>query len=347
MSSNPLVTIIIPVYNVEKYLSQCLDSVVNQTYSRIEVILINDGSKDGSDIICQRYARDYAYINYVKRDNAGASATRNYGIKLSSGEFIFFLDSDDYLDKNCISVMVDVAMSKKLVVTGYMIDDTSCSSVTIPLQNNGDYDSICSFLLDFHKYFATKFNYPWGKLFKKDIIDKYQISFIESMSLSEDVLFNIEYYKNCPDGVAILEYKGYIYRQTDNTTLSKKYDPRMFAWNETAYCKIRDFLIDNCAMTPRNRSHFYTNVLGNLFYSTELLSLQSTVRWKEKVRQIRKYTSTDLANDAFSYSSHNDVRRQIMAFLLRHHLANTYIILIQLIRVIKIVKRYVSLHICN
>ena len=268
MSTNPLVSIIIPVYNVEKFLPQCLDSVVNQTYKNIEVVLLNDGSPDGSDAICRDYANQYHQINYIKRGNAGASATRNYGIGLAKGDYVFFLDSDDYLKEDCIANMVDVAKTGKLVIMGYMIDDMASNTVFAPQQYSGGYDDIKGFLLDFHKYFATKFNFPWGKLFRKDIIVKNNIRFTEGMSLSEDVLFNIDYYKHCSEGVILLEDKGYYYRQSDNSTLSKRFNPKMFEWNETAYCIIRDFLNNQDAMIPTNRIHFYSNVLGNLFYST-------------------------------------------------------------------------------
>lgn len=335
MRTNPLVSIIIPVYNVEKYLPQCLDSVVNQTYNRIEVILINDGSPDESDGICRKYADDYRQINYFKRENAGASATRNYGIGIAKGDYIFFLDSDDYLKEDCIANMVDVAKTDKLVVMGYMIDDMASSTVFAPQQYSGSYEDVNGFLHDFHKYFATKFNFPWGKLFRKDIIVKNDIRFIEGMSLSEDVLFNIEYYKHCSEGVIVLEDKGYYYRQSDNSTLSKRFNPRMFEWNETAYCIIRDFLNEQEAMTASNKVHFYTNVLGNLFYSTELLSVQKTIGRSEKTKLIRKYSSTAIAKETYIYIQPSSMRCSLMKFFLSHSMVNTYIAANQIIQIIK------------
>ena len=339
MSTNPLVSIIIPVYNVEKFLPQCLDSVVNQTYKNIEVILLNDGSPDSSDTICRDYANLYHQINYIKRETAGASATRNYGIGIAKGDYIFFLDSDDYLKEDCIANMVDAAMSGQLVATGYMIDDETSRTVFALEQNSGSYDSIKSYLLDFHKYFATKFNFSWGKLFRKDIIVQYDIRFPEDCALSEDVLFNMAYYNHCEKGIMLLEDKGYYYRQSDSSTLSKKFNPKMFEWNERAYSAIRDYLVENGAMTTQNRTHFYSNVLGNLFYSTELLSLQKNIARNEKANLICTYSNTQLAKEAYQYSVPSSKRSSFMRILLKNRMVNTYIFANQLIRTIKKIAR--------
>ena len=259
--------------------------------------------------------------------------------KFISQDYIFFLDSDDYLKADCIANMVDKAKTGKLVVMGYMIDDMASSTVFAPQQYSGSYDDVTGFLHDFHKYFATKFNFSWGKLFRKEIIKKNNIRFIEGMSLSEDVLFNIEYYKHCSEGVIVIEDKGYYYRQSDNSTLSKRFNPRMFEWNETAYCMIRNFLNEQMALTPSNRVHFYSDVMGNLLYSTGLLALQSDVSRGEKVKLIRTYTNTTLVKETIRYSKVSSTRGRMMAFLLKQGMVNTYIVANQMIQIIKKHKR--------
>ena len=103
----PLVSIIIPVYNVEQYLEQCLDSVVNQTYSKIEAIVINDGSTDSSLDILKQYSEKYMNIKLIDKKNTGQGDTRNIGIDMASGEYIFFLDSDDYIKNDTIEVLIN------------------------------------------------------------------------------------------------------------------------------------------------------------------------------------------------------------------------------------------------
>lgn len=332
---NPLVSVIIPVYNVERFLPQCLDSVVHQTYKNIEIILINDGSPDGSDAICKEYKLNYSHIQYYIRKNSGLSATRNYGLKYAKGDYVFFLDSDDYLELDCIADMVDVAKTGKLAITGFKIEDMSQGTVYTPKQHSGSYDNLYTYLLDFHNYFATKFNFAWGKLYRRDIIEEHHLLFVEGLSLVEDVLFNIEYYRYCRNGVIMLESCGYYYRQSDSSTLSKRFNPKMFEWREQGCCALRDFLKTNNAMTTQNRTHFYSDVMGNLFYSTGLLALQSAESFSAKKDLIRKYASTELAIETYAYAKPKGFRSRLMKFFLKHRMVNTYIFANQLIKTIK------------
>ena len=105
------VSIIVPIYNTEQYLKKCIDSLINQTYKNLEILLINDGSTDNSDSICNEYVKKDNRIKYYKKENTGVSDTRNYGIKEAKGSYLTFVDSDDWLDlttiENCMKVMID------------------------------------------------------------------------------------------------------------------------------------------------------------------------------------------------------------------------------------------------
>ena len=107
MEQMPLVSIIVPVYNVEKYLERCIKSVLSQTYPNIELILVDDGSKDSSPQICDSYA-DRENITVIHKENGGLSSARNAGIKRATGEYIFFLDSDDFIHDECIQTLYDI-----------------------------------------------------------------------------------------------------------------------------------------------------------------------------------------------------------------------------------------------
>lgn len=106
-------SIIVPVYNVEKYLSQCIDSVINQNFKDLELLLINDGSTDNSDKICDNYAKIDSRIKVIHKTNSGLSDARNTGIKESSGEYLIFIDSDDFLCDNCLEVVAEQLQSSK------------------------------------------------------------------------------------------------------------------------------------------------------------------------------------------------------------------------------------------
>ena len=104
------VSVIVPVYNTEKYLAKCLDSLVNQTLKDIEIIVVNDGTKDNSEKIINKYLKKYSKIRYYKKENGGLSSARNYGIELANGEYVGFVDSDDYVKDGMFSKMYECAI---------------------------------------------------------------------------------------------------------------------------------------------------------------------------------------------------------------------------------------------
>lgn len=340
MSTKPVVSIIIPIYKVEKYLRQCLDSVLAQTYSNWEMILVDDGSPDGCPAICDEYAERDKRVTVLHCQNGGQSRARNRALDCPlKGEYLTFLDSDDYLSPTCLDELLKASENGQLAMTGYILEWESTHTFTIPTQAEGMYANLHSYLLDFHRLFATKFNFAWGKLYRRDIIEVHHIRFVEGLRLAEDLLFNLEYYNHCDKGINAIMSKGYYYRQSDGSTQSKKFDPKMFDWNETAYSAVRDFLVEHNAMTDINKAHFYRNVLGNLFYSSSLLSMQSDISIKEKVKLIRIYSSTALVKEAFIYSNLSSPRSRMMAFLLKQGMVNTYIVANQMIQIIKKHKR--------
>ena len=109
----PKVSVIVPVYNVEEYLERCLDSLVNQTLKDIEIIIVNDGSTDGSKEIIQKYLNKYKNIVYLEKENGGLSSARNYGIPYAKGEYIGFVDSDDYVELTMYEKMYNKAIEEK------------------------------------------------------------------------------------------------------------------------------------------------------------------------------------------------------------------------------------------
>ena len=101
-----LVTVIVPIYNVKNYLKQCLDSIINQTYSKLEIILVDDGSTDGCASICDEYAKADNRVHVIHKKNAGLGMARNSGLEIANGEFVVYVDSDDWLEKNMVEKML-------------------------------------------------------------------------------------------------------------------------------------------------------------------------------------------------------------------------------------------------
>lgn len=179
------VSIIVPIYNTEKFLRKCIESIVNQTLQEIEIILINDGSTDNSHNICLEYAEKYPEkIRYINNKNIGCSATRNLGIKLAKGEYIAFVDSDDYIEKEIYEEMYKVARNKSVdvVVSGIIYEDKTniIQKISIPKNIKSYYD-----------YFKVdnRLANPVNKLFKKDVILKNKINFPLNTHSGEDIVF--------------------------------------------------------------------------------------------------------------------------------------------------------------
>lgn len=178
-----MISIIIPCYNAEKTIERCLESVINQTYKNIEIIVINDGSVDRTDSIIKRYTTDKR-IKYYNRSNHGIGKTRNFGIEKANGKYITFLDSDDYLPNDAIDNLYKLAQKNKLdlVVSDYYVDNKNIKSEKIksfPITNVKNNPNL---IFDINLA-------PWNKLYKKELIEN--IKFEENLKY-EDAPFVIE-----------------------------------------------------------------------------------------------------------------------------------------------------------
>ena len=138
MTPQPLISVIVPIYNVEKYLDNCVKSIVNQTYKNLEIILVDDGSPDSCPAICDNWAKIDSRINVIHQKNSGVSAARNIGIKSSLGDFITFVDGDDFIDSDMYETLVSAYLKNGADIVG-------CSFKTID-ENNDDtvYEKGCS-----------------------------------------------------------------------------------------------------------------------------------------------------------------------------------------------------------
>lgn len=111
--SSPLISVIVPVYNCEKYIDDCIQSIITQSYSPLEIILINDGSTDESALICDKYSSEYSYIETIHKLNGGVSTARNVGLENANGEYVMFVDGDDMLESNAIETLLTTLKSTK------------------------------------------------------------------------------------------------------------------------------------------------------------------------------------------------------------------------------------------
>ena len=222
-----MISIIIPVYNAQTYISQCLDSVLGQTMQDFEVIMIDDGSKDDSGKICDLYADKDVRIHVYHRDNQGVSNARNFGMEKASGEYIMFLDSDDYLEKDALEYMLKIMETDKADFIGFSryeehveqeyIDVYSLESQNIIVNTADEYLEMLLQLYMQNKMFCE----VWNRLYRLDIIRKNEIKFDTNLKYGEDKLFNLCYlhfvYK-----IVLVDRPLYHYRIYEESTMGNK-----------------------------------------------------------------------------------------------------------------------------
>ncbi len=271
MTKQPLVSIIVPVYNVEKYLSQCIDSLINQTYSNLEIILINDGSTDSSLLICKKYAFEDTRIQIVDQENKGLSEARNIGIDIAKGKYVSFLDSDDWLELLTFEKTVVIAEKNQYDLVFWQFikefDDKN-----IPYKGVFRQDTFFeeASLLMLHRRIAGPLNEEmknpqyidsyvsaWGKLYSLAIIKKNNLRFVDTKIIgSEDILFSFQYFGLIKNAFYLNEHLLH-YRKDNPTSLTKTHGATLFP----RFCNLFEYM--NQEIQINNLDETYKKALNN------------------------------------------------------------------------------------
>lgn len=255
-----LVSVIVPVYNSEKVLSGCVDSILHQTYDHLEIILINDGSTDNSGNLCTAYARDDARVKTIHTRNSGPAAARNVGLENSNGAFIFFLDSDDSIESHAIHALME--SYSRFHADTIIGDFRTIQEDRLGPGHKGVFpESKLLSKLDIMEYARcylrkpnryTLFAYSWGRLFRSSIIKQNRILFDPDLHTYEDVAFNFAYMKHA-DAAYYLKEELYNHRVHDNymsaTMMLSDNPKRMFGYGP-ALANIGEFLMASGSGEP-------------------------------------------------------------------------------------------------
>lgn len=226
-----LISVIVPIYNAEKFLPRCIESILDQTFKNFELLLINDGSKDSSLDICKKYLEKFPdKIRVFNNKNMGCSITRNFGIEKSQGKYLLFIDSDDWIEKDMLENMYEKVVSENsdVVITGFLREDNVLNTVfkRVPKYKNEPY-----FWLDTE----TLIEYACNKLHRKSLIINNNINFPTNIRLSEDLVFNIKVLLEAKK-ISILEKCLYHYIiHGDNAVLNIEKRKDIFLALDTIY----------------------------------------------------------------------------------------------------------------
>lgn len=213
--NEPLVSITVPIYKTEKYLENCINSLINQTYSNIEIILVDDGSPDECPRICDLYAEKDSRIKVIHAENGGASAARNRGIKASKGEYIVFCDSDDYVAPQWCEYLLKAAQSHRNAAIFCNIFITEEENAVTDIKYDEPQIRKTSY---YEMYKSNRFSFSVNKIFRKDIISDNNLLFDKKYYVSEDSYFAIEYLKYCNEQIYI-ENPLYYYVQRNESIM--------------------------------------------------------------------------------------------------------------------------------
>ena len=209
---NPLITVIIPLYNNAKYLPRCIDSILKQTYTNFELIIVNDGSTDGSELICRKFAAKDSRVKLFEQDNLGVSVARNVGMKNARGEWITFCDSDDWVDDLWLETFVQhISLEDELLIQGFKSIGWPTGETEIGVRS--EFSTKEDLLVLMNEVHVV--GYTWCKLFKKEIIDKNNLLFEPGIRSMQDEIFVLKYFtkitsvKNIPFGFYNYVYPDY------------------------------------------------------------------------------------------------------------------------------------------
>ena len=216
---NPKISVIVPVYNAEKYLHRCVDSILAQTFKDFELLLIDDGSKDRSGEICDEYARKDGRVKVFHQPNGGVSSARNVGLDNALGYWVTFVDSDDYISKNFMA-SIDFEDSDLVILQNQHFSDTD-KRKNFPKQEIAP--QICTDKYAVRTFLTKHLLYhvmltPWGKLYKRDLMAN--IRFDRSQRIGEDVIFVHQYLLGC-SSVCVKGGATYYYRDDDENFCTK------------------------------------------------------------------------------------------------------------------------------
>lgn len=242
---NIKISIIIPVYNTSKYLDKCLMSVIKQNYQNTEIVLVNDGSTDNSDEICKKYSKKYKNIKYFSKENEGLGETRNKAVKIATGDYLFFLDSDDFIEEGTLKTLVDETDNGKIDVIlfdyyKYMENDNSKKHIPlIPFKIENQKTIITSMptasckLIKKEIFVNNNLSFPKDIYFEDNAMTPYMLSLINTFKYIQKPLYyyvqhqgsilnQTKYNKKWEEIFTSLEYMENLFRQ--NNTYDKYYE---------------------------------------------------------------------------------------------------------------------------
>lgn len=259
---NPLISIIVPVYNTAEYIEECIQSILSQSYNEIELILVNDGSTDGSGEICKKY-ENLPYVQYIEKKNAGVVEARKLGVESANGKWIMFVDSDDYLLKDGVRELLSAADGVDIVI-GPGWRSTSLNDAPEYFESKEYLRRLYNKEIDAN---------PWAKLFRRELFERSKLAFAYNYPPREDFLMNLAIARVNDKRVAVWKKPIYFYRIRQDSAIHISPPTLDYLFE---ICKIADSLVaDTLTKQEMNQERlklryvYYIGFLKNNNYKGE------------------------------------------------------------------------------
>ena len=315
---NDKIVIVVPVYNLKKLLPRCIDSLLTQTYKNYEIILIDDGSNDGSEILCDQYMKRYPdRVRCIHKVNGGLSSARNVGIDHADGKYVIFPDPDDWVDSHYLQQLIDLQMkySADLVCIGYYIDfDNRSIPANLEQESQIMSKQEAQRALLLPPYIS---GFAWNKLYRLDIIRRHELRFLDDVGTTEDLDFAYRYLQFCEKVFFSPEDRLYHYYQRNGAATHSGFSRKKIESIRT-YEKIIATAIDKEMI--RAAEEEICNTAVNLVWSFR----ESHIDDEESWRQLRQYLGQYLKY--YCASQRYGIGRKIQA-ILAYYTPNLYVYL--------------------
>ncbi|MCR4591439.1 MAG: glycosyltransferase [Lachnospiraceae bacterium] len=294
------ISVIIPVYNTNHdYLRACLDSLLSQDFGDFEVVAVNDGSTNGCENIIKEYTGSHDNLVYINQENAGTSVARNTGISNARGEYILFVDADDFLSPGCLGTIYDAMRTRSvdILLFGYATNYTNREMRRVldnpdpGLWNKNDLE--LAVLKGDKRLGPVEVGTPWGKLIRHDVIKENDLKYTPGLIKGQDTVFVLSLLEHC-ESFSYLPYLGYHYR-ISGSSVSRRYNPGIVSIMEKTLSAYREFTekYEKGAVFREAVEKKYINVLMGEY--TELLYLHpdAEMPYAERIKEYRDLTSRE------------------------------------------------------
>ena len=331
---NKKVTIILPIYNVEKYLDRCINSIINQSYQNLEIILVDDGSLDGCPKLCDQWGKKDKRIKVIHKENEGLGMARNTGINHATGDYICFFDSDDFIDTNTIRDVLKVVDKTKADIVSFGYFDYSMGSIVethIPCNDllfYSDDKVITEFLPEALKRKIINFNLSaWTSLYSMDLIRKSKWKFAsEREIISEDVYSLLDLYQHVKS-IAIIPH-AYYYYCNNEVSLTRIFRKDRFSFIHKFYTESLKLIEKNKYPITVKKAMAYPYI-ANVIGALKVLN-KSNISSLEKYHQIKCVLKNKVFRQALNDidMTEESFSRKILIFMMKMRLSSACLLLV-------------------